>query len=50
MEGGRPLAGPLGNRLLREPLQWKPGSITPPDRPGLGVEFQENELKKVIAG
>jgi L-alanine-DL-glutamate epimerase-like enolase superfamily enzyme len=50
MEGGRSLAGPLGNRLLREPVQWKPGSITPPDRPGLGVEFQENELKKVIAG
>jgi L-alanine-DL-glutamate epimerase-like enolase superfamily enzyme len=50
MEGGRSLAGPLGNRLLREPLQWKPGSITPPDRPGLGVDLQENELKRVIAG
>ena len=50
MEGGRSLEGPLGNRLLREPIQWKPGSITPPDRPGLGVDFQENELKKVIAG
>ncbi len=50
MEGGRSLAGPLGNRLLRQPLPWKPGSITPPDRAGWGVEFQESELNKVIAG
>jgi D-galactarolactone cycloisomerase len=47
MEGGRALEGPLGNRLLQDPIAWKPGSITPPDRPGLGVTFQESELKKV---
>ena len=50
MEGGRLLNGPLGNRLLQDPIVWKPGSITPPERPGLGVSFSERELKKVIAG
>ncbi len=50
MEGGRALAGPLGNVLLQDPIAWKPGSITPPDRPGFGVTFQESELKKVTVG
>lgn len=50
MEGGRSLDGPLGNRLLQEPIACKPGSITPPDRPGFGVAFRESELKKVTAG
>ena len=49
MEGGSTLAGPLGNVLLREPLEWKPGWIAAPERPGLGVDFDEKELAKVIA-
>ena len=50
MEGGSTLAGPLGNVLLQEPLEWKPGWIAPPERPGLGVKFDEKALAKVIAG
>ena len=49
MEGGSTLSGPLGNVLLREPLEWKPGWIAAPERPGLGVEFDEKALGKVIA-
>ncbi len=48
MEGGRLLNGPLGNILLEDPIEWKPGSVTAPDRPGLGVRFKESELKKVV--
>lgn len=49
MEGGATLGGPLGNALLREPLEWKPGWIAAPERPGLGVEFDERALAKVMA-
>ncbi len=49
MEGGRALGGPLGNVLLEEPVEWKPGSITVPERPGFGVRFKDAELKKITA-
>jgi L-alanine-DL-glutamate epimerase-like enolase superfamily enzyme len=49
MEGGNIFAGPLGNVLLKQPFDWTPGFATVPERPGLGVEFDEKELKKVIA-
>lgn len=49
MEGGNAHLGPLGNRLLAEPLEYKPGLARVPERPGLGVEFVESELRKVIA-
>jgi L-alanine-DL-glutamate epimerase-like enolase superfamily enzyme len=49
MEGGGAHLGPLGNRLLVEPLEYKPGAARVPERPGLGVEFNEAELKKIIA-
>ena len=49
MEGGGAHLGPLGNRLLVEPLEYKPGAAKVPERPGLGVEFNEAELKKIIA-
>jgi D-arabinonate dehydratase/D-galactarolactone cycloisomerase len=49
LEGGRLLDGPLGNRLLRDPVEWKPGSVTPPPRPGIGVTFDERELQKLTA-
>jgi L-alanine-DL-glutamate epimerase-like enolase superfamily enzyme len=49
MEGGDIFAGPLGNRLLKQPFDWTPGYATVPERPGLGVEFDEKELQKVIA-
>ena len=49
MEGGGAHLGPLGNRLLVDPLEYKPGAARVPERPGLGVEFNEAELKKIIA-
>ena len=49
MEGGGAHNGPLGNRLIREPLEYSPGVARVPDRPGLGIEFDESELRKVVA-
>ena len=34
--------------LLKEPIIPENGSITLSDRPGLGLEYDEKELKKVI--
>jgi L-alanine-DL-glutamate epimerase-like enolase superfamily enzyme len=36
--------------LLKEPLEYKPGQAMVPERPGSGVEFDEEELAKVVAG
>ncbi|MDX2030509.1 MAG: mandelate racemase/muconate lactonizing enzyme family protein [Blastocatellia bacterium] len=48
IEGGDKTAGPFGNALLKEPLEFKPGAARVPERPGLGIEFNEKELAKVI--
>ena len=40
--------GSRGNVLLKEPLDFQPGYAVVPERPGLGIEFDEKELKKVI--
>ena len=42
--------GPVENiaKLFKEPIVPNNGSITLSDRPGLGLEYDENELKKVI--
>ena len=37
-----------GNVLLKEPLDFQPGYAVVPEKPGLGIEFDEKELKKVI--
>jgi L-alanine-DL-glutamate epimerase-like enolase superfamily enzyme len=50
MEGGNAHAGPFGNVLLKEPLDYKPGSARVPEGPGLGVEFDEKALAKVLIG
>ena len=42
--------GPFGNVLLNEPLEYFPGYVKVPERPGLGVEFNEKELAKVTIG
>jgi L-alanine-DL-glutamate epimerase-like enolase superfamily enzyme len=39
--------GPFGNRLLKEPLDITPGWAAPPDRPGLGVDFDPAALAAV---
>ena len=50
MEGGTLLERPFGNRLLKEPLAWKPGEARPPEGPGIGVEFDEERLAEVRVG
>ena len=39
-----------GNVLLKEPLEFKAGMAVVPERPGLGIEFDEQELQKIVVG
>lgn len=55
IEGGnihdaKDLRGSRGNVLLKKPLEYHPGHAVVPEGPGLGIEFDEKELKKVIVG
>lgn len=50
LEGGLSYEGPFGNRLLKDPLGYHGGYVEVPGRPGLGVEFNEEELAKVTMG
>lgn len=50
LEGGDAYLRSFGNRMLKEPLEYRPGAVKAPNRPGLGFEFDENELKKVTVG
>lgn len=36
------------HELFKEPLEFKNGQITLPDRPGLGLEIDEKALAKAI--
>jgi D-galactarolactone cycloisomerase len=47
MEGGRKLEGPLGNALVRTPLQIDKTGAIAPDRPGFGVEWNDEALARV---
>lgn len=47
MEGGRKLEGPLGNALVRTPFVIEPGGAVAPDRPGFGVEWNDEALARV---
>ncbi|MBL8213391.1 MAG: mandelate racemase/muconate lactonizing enzyme family protein [Bryobacterales bacterium] len=47
MEGGNKHESAMGNVLLREPLEYFPGYAKPSERPGLGVEFNDAELKRI---
>jgi L-alanine-DL-glutamate epimerase-like enolase superfamily enzyme len=43
--------GPFGNVLLKEPLDMGAGYARVPERPGLGVDFDEKALAGVtVAG
>ena len=46
MEGGTLLERPFGNGLLREALESRPGQAIVPERPGIGVEFDETALAR----
>lgn len=47
MEGGNKYLGPMGNELLKTPLEYTPGFAVVNDRPGLGVEFDEAKLAAI---
>ena len=47
MEGGNKLQGPLGNALVRTPLRSDGGAAVAPDRPGFGIEWNEDALARV---
>ena len=48
LEGGESYKGGFGNVLLSTPLPYEPGSVGVPEGPGLGFEFDEAELAKVM--
>jgi len=39
-----------GNVLLKEPLEFSAGKVMVPEKPGLGIEFDEQELRKIVVG
>lgn len=39
---------PLGNAILKQPLELKDGYMIVPQRPGLGVEIDENAIKPFV--
>lgn len=47
MENADQSRAPLGNVLLKEPLQYFPGYALVPEGPGLGIEFDEHHLADV---
>ncbi len=54
MEGGNihtstDVFGSRGNVLLEKPIEFIPGYAMVPERPGLGIEFNEKELQEVVA-
>jgi D-galactarolactone cycloisomerase len=50
IEGGTLLERSFGNELLREPLEWTAGDVRVPERPGIGVEFDEQALARYRVG
>lgn len=50
LEGGESHRGPLGNRLLKTALEYGGGHVEVPVGPGLGVDFDEQALDRVIVG
>lgn len=49
MEGGNLMAGPMGNALLRTPVEYTKGFARAPEGAGFGVEFDEKALDRVRA-
>ena len=50
LEGGESYMRAFGNAILKVPLPYKPGSVEVPDRPGLGFEFDEKALSRLVVG
>jgi galactonate dehydratase len=47
LENANQSKAPLGNILLKRPLEYFPGYAKVPETPGLGVEFDEQRLAEV---
>lgn len=50
LEGGESYKGAFGNALLKVPLPYKPGRVDVPDGPGLGFEFDNEALARLVVG
>ncbi len=50
LEGGESYKRAFGNPILKTPLPYRPGSVGVPDGPGLGFEFDEKELSRLVVG
>ena len=50
LEGGESYTRAFGNAILKIPLPYKPGSVDVPDGPGLGFEFDEDALSRLVVG
>ena len=50
LEGGESYVRAFGNAVLSVPLPYKPGHVEVPEGPGLGFEFDEKELSKLVVG
>ena len=50
LEGGESYKRAFGNPILKVPLPYKPGSVDVPDGPGLGFEFDEDALSRLVVG
>ncbi len=50
LEGGDSHERAFGNRLLTKPLDYRPGAVYVSDDPGLGIEFDQKELERVVVG
>lgn len=50
LEGGESYKRAFGNAILKVPLPYKPGSVDVPERPGLGFEFDEDALSRLVVG
>lgn len=50
LEGGESYTQAFGNAILSVPLPYKPGHVEVPEGPGLGFEFDEKELSKLVVG
>jgi galactonate dehydratase len=48
LEGGESYKAPFGNALLKAPLPYEGGSVGVPEGPGLGFEFDEEALAKLV--
>ena len=50
LEGGESYKRAFGNTILKVPLPYKPGSVDVPEGPGLGFEFDEDALARLVVG